>query len=225
MATRKKLVPDDIQQLNPDVGQPATLTKQEQSQQGKTHIGGSELVPDRDSHASSLGVAHTYKYWVGVTPSCPREHVDLAGINFPKVNENLVSDPMRTGSKRRVPVIGAIVELDARKVAMMRDKLKRTVIRFLDDGGQLEEPGTGQNVGDNHQRPRRGQIITIPTAEEIELRRQRGKPTNAYRPHPNDVPAARYMFAQICEDQQNGSRGEYYPDTLETTGLWWPDEL
>jgi len=107
----------------------------------------------------------------------------------------------------------------------MRDRLRRTVIRFLDDAGQTEEPGTGQNVGDNHVRPRRGQIITIPTDEDIEDRGRRGKPTNAYRPHPNDVPAARYMFAQICDDQDKGSRGEYYPDTLETTGLSWPDEL
>ena len=221
MATRKKLIPD----LNPDVGQPATLTAQAKPQQGKTHIGGSDLVPDLDAHKAQIGVSRSYKYWVGVTPSCPREHIDLAGINFPKVNENLVSDPMRTGNKRRVPVIGSIVELDQRKILKMRDRLRRTVIRFLDDAGQTEEPGTGQNVGDNHVRPRRGQIITIPTDEDIEDRGRRGKPTNAYRPHPNDVPAARYMFAQICDDQDKGSRGEYYPDTLETTGLSWPDEL
>lgn len=221
MAARKKMFPD----MNPDVGQPATLAAQEQEQQGKTHIGGSDLVPDLDKHKTQLGVARSYKYWVGVTPSCPRESVTLAGINFSKVNERLVQDPMRTGTKRRVPVIGGIVDIDERRVQKMRDKLKRTVIRFLDDGGQTEEPGTGQNVGDNHVRPRRGQIITIPTEEDIKQRLERGKPTNAYRPHPNDVPAARYMFAQICEDQERGSRGEYYPDTLETTGLWWPDEL
>lgn len=221
MAARKKQFPD----FNPDVGQPATLTAQERPQQGKTHIGGGDLVPDLEAHKTQTGVSRSYKYWVGVTPSCPREHIDLAGVNFPKVNENLVSDPMRTGNKRRVPVIGAIVDIDAHRIQIMRDKLKRTVIRFLDDGGQVEEPGTGQNVGDNHVRPRRGQIITIPTAEEIKQRRERGKPTNEYRPHPNDVPAARYMFAQICEDQERGSRGEYYPETLEKTGLWWPDEL
>ena len=141
MATRKKLVPD----LNPDVGQPATLTAQAKPQQGKTHIGGSDLVPDLDAHKAQSGVARSYKYWVGVTPSCPREHIDLAGINFPKVNENLVTDPMRTGNKRRVPVIGAIVDIDEHRVQRMRDKLKRTVIRFLDDGGQTEEPGTGRS--------------------------------------------------------------------------------
>ena len=221
MATRKKMIPD----LNPDVGQPATLTAQNTPQPAQTHIAGSDLVPDITSHKAQQGVARTFKYWVGVTPSCPREHIDLAGINFPKVNENLVSDPMRTGNKRRVPVIGSIVDLDQRKILKMRDRLRRTVIRFLDDAGQTEEPGTGQNVGDNHVRPRRGQIITIPTDEDIEDRGRRGKPTNAYRPHPNDVPAARYMFAQICDDQDKGSRGEYYPDTLETTGLSWPDEL
>jgi len=222
MAARKKLVPD----FNPDVGQPAKLTQpQTQPQQGRTHISGSELVPNLDEQRKQLGVSRTYKYWVGVTPSCPREHVDLAGINFPKVNENLVDDPLRTGNKRRVPVIGSIVDLSEAQVRLMRDKLKRTIIRFTDNSGEAEEPGTGQNIGDNHKRPRRGQLITIPTAEETADRIARNKPSRTYRPHANDVPAARYMFAQICDDQDKGSRGEYYPETLETTGLWWPDTI
>jgi hypothetical protein len=45
MAARKKQFPD----FNPDVGQPATLTAQEKPQQGKTHIGGSDLVPDLEA--------------------------------------------------------------------------------------------------------------------------------------------------------------------------------
>ena len=221
MATRKKT---DLP-LNPDVGQPAIASAQEQPQSGRTHFDASDLVPDLEQQRDSLGVSRSYKYWVGVTPSCPHEHVDLAGINFPKVNENLVDDPMRTGNKRRVPVIGAIVDIDEHTILRMRDRLKRTVIRFLDDNGQSEEPGTGLNIGDNHKRPRRGQLITIPTAEETANRIARNKPARTYPPRAGDVPAARYMFAQICDDQQNGSRGEYYPETLETTGLSWPDEL
>ena len=208
----------NIPQSNPDSGKPIRGRKKK-----SRTTAGSSLVPNITS--GGQGAVKQFAYWVGVTPSCPVEHIDLAGINFPKVNELILPDPMRTNQKRRVPVIGSIVWLTQDRLELMEERLRRTVIRFYEDGGQKEEPGTGQNVGDNHVRPRRGQIITIPTAEEIKQRRERGKPTNEYRPHPNDVPAARYMFAQICEDQERGSRGEYYPETLEKTGLWWPDEL
>jgi len=211
---------------NPDVGKPAVAGGQQASRpDAKTRIGGDQLVPNIAERSSRAGVLVQYRYWVGVTPSCPVEHIDLAGINFPKMNEKLVADPMRTQVKRRVPVIGAIVFLTADKIRLMRERLPRTVIRFLDDKGEHQEPGTGQNLGDNHARPRRGQLITIPTSEEIADRRRRGKPTKAYTPRPNDVPAARFMFVQICSDQEHGSRGEYYPETLEQTGLEWPDEL
>jgi hypothetical protein len=214
------------QRKNPDVGKPAVVNPPKTTIDPKTKISGSELVPDLDGHRAGAGVVVEYRYWVGVTPSCPVEHIDLAGINFPKVNENLVNDPLRTGMKKRVPVIGAIVFLTEDKIRRMRERLKRTVIRFIDsDSGAHDEPGTGQNVGDNHRRPRRGHVITIPTAEEIAQRRKTGKATRAYVPNANDVPAARFMFAQLCDDQERGSRGEVYPDCLETTGLAWPDEI
>ncbi len=209
---------------NPDVGRPTNNAPKAPA--AKTRIAGSALVPDLAAHSSrSGGVLHEYLYWVGVTPSCPREHIDCAGINFPKVNENLVDDPMRTNKKQRVPVIGAIVRLTEDKIRRMRDKLPRLVIRFLDDKGQHEEPGTGQNIGDNFQRPRRGQIITIPTEDEVASARARGKASRQYVPQKNDAPAARFMFAQLCADQEKGSRGEVYPEPLEVTGLEWPDEI
>lgn len=212
---------------NPDVGKPAVAVPPVRASGAKTKIDGSQLVPDLNKASRNAGgVLQSYKYWVGVTPSCPVEHIDLAGINFPKVNENLVDDPMRTGQRRRVPVIGAIVFLTEDKIRKMRERLPRTVIRFYDnDQGERDEPGTGQNIGDNHRRPRRGEPITIPSADEVEQRRKAGKPTRQYIPNPNDVPAARYMFAVLCADQVNGSRGDYYPETLETTGLEWPGEL
>lgn len=208
---------------NPDVGKPASVTPPTPARAtSKTKIAGSALVP---SKRSVTGRVRQYRYWVGVTPSCPVEAIDLAGINFPKVNENIVDDPLRTGEKRRVPVIGSIVFLTEDKIRRMRERLPRTVIRFLDDKGQRDEPGTGENVGDNHVRPRRGQLITIPSAEEIQARRAANRPAREYVEHPNDVPAARFMFAVLCEDQERGSRGDYYPDVLENTGLEWPDEI
>lgn len=208
---------------NPDVGKPTTTRRAAKA--SKTRIAGSDLVPNLEQNRELKGVNHSSKYWVGVTPSCPVEHIDICGINFPKVNELIVDDPMRTSVKKRVPVIGSVVELTAQKIQMMRERLPRTVIRFLDDQGVTNEPGTGQNIGDNHVRPKRGHVITIPTDSEIDERRKKNKGLRTYTPSKNDVPAARFMFAVLCEDQERGSRGDFYPDVLETTGLEWPDEL
>jgi hypothetical protein len=107
----------------------------------------------------------------------------------------------------------------------MRDKLPRIVIRFTERRAIREEPGTGANMGDNYERPRCGHLITIPTAEENAARAKRGMPLRKYTPHPDDVPAARFMFAVLCDDQVNGSRGDKYPPPLEDTGLVWPDKI
>lgn len=211
---------------NQDVGMPAVAVRPgPEKPPVRTHISGKSLVPDLDDLRSNAGISLQYRYWVGITPSCPVESIDIAGINFPKINENLVEDPMRTGIKRRVPVIGSIVYLTEDKIRRIRERLARTVIRFTEDPGEQDEPGTGQNLGDAHRRARRGQVITIPTSQEVVERRKAGKATRQYVPGPNDVPAARFLFAQLCADQVNGSRGDVYPETLETTGLEWPDDI
>ena len=209
---------------NPDVGKRAVIDPVVAVDM-KTVVPGSALVPDIESRRRNGGVAKEFFYWVGVTPSCPVQHVDIAGINFPKVNENLIDDPLRSGTKKRVPVIGAIVRLNEKAMKTLRERLPRTVIRFTDDEGEREEPGTGQNIGDVFRRPRRGHLITIPTAEEVAQRRATGRPTREYVPRPSDVPAARFMFAVYCSDQTRGNRGDVYPDPLETAGLRWPLEL
>ncbi len=213
---------------NPDVGKPARAVQGVVStrEPAKTHFAGTDLIPDLAAKGRVSGTVKEYRYWVGVTPSCPVESIDLAGVNFPKVNELLIDDPLRTDVKRRVPVIGALVWINEAKIRRLRERLARTVIRFIrSDQGQKEEPNTGENVGDVHRRPRRGHLITIPTDAEIAERKRRGKPTREYVYRNGDVPAGRYMFAQICEDQARGSRGDYYPEVLETTGLDWPDTI
>lgn len=190
--------------------------------EARTRIAGSDLTP---ATGPAPGAARAYKYWVGLTPSCPRDYLDVAGINFPKVNELLIDDPTRSGKRRRVPVIGSIVTLDEATVLRMRERLSRLVIRFTDDAGETHEPGAGENVGDAHRRPQRGYPIRIPSQDELDAARASGRPLRAYVPQANDVPAARFMFAVLCDDQERGSRGEFYPDPLETTGLEWPDDL
>lgn len=188
----------------------------------RAHTPGRDLVPDLSKHRAS--VESTRFYWVGVTPDCPVRFVDLAGINFPAHNENLIPDPSRPGRKKRQPVVGAIVPMNAEKIDQIRERLARTVIRFTDDKGQKEEPGTGQNLGDLARRPRRGYLITIPREEDVAAREKAGRPTRRYMQQPGDQPAARYMFAKLCTNQTTGNRGDEYPDVLEQTGLDWPGD-
>ncbi|MEY5061865.1 MAG: hypothetical protein RIS45_1786, partial [Planctomycetota bacterium] len=130
-------------------------------------VSGGDLVPRIDP--SSISVQRESLYWVGSLPGLPTEHVDLCGVNFPKVNEMLVPDPMRSDRKVRVPVIGAIARISVAKLRAIQERLQRTVVRFYDDVRPVkDEPGTGENIGDVHQRPRRGQVITIPRAADIE---------------------------------------------------------
>lgn len=234
MARRKQTPLEDelAPQTNPDAGKRANvaaggaLAAAAPPLEPKTKVAGSDLVADIKGHSQAAGLERRYRYWIGITPSCPVNGIYLAGLNFPKVNEQIVPDPARTGQKRRRLVAGAIVWITEHKIRLLRERLPRTVIRFSSDEGVRDEPGTGENIGDVAQRPRRGRVITIPSDAELEERRQRGKPAHAYRPDSKrDVPAARFMFAQLCENQEHPEQGEFYPDPLELTGLEWPDEL
>lgn len=181
---------------------------------------GDELVADLDAH----GVTHERQvaYWVGVTPQCPVPQINCGGLNFPKINELLIPRPGFKNEKQRVPVIGGLVrDMTADKLAALREILPRLVIRFTEDAGTHEEPGTGKNIGDAHMRTRKGFVITIPTEEAVKDANARGIAIRRYVHQPNDEPAARYMFLTPCADQNEPRRGEVYPATLDKTGLVW----
>lgn len=187
-------------------------------------VGGESLVPRIDP--GSVAVQRECLYWVGALPSLPTEHVDLCGVNFPKVNELLVPDPMRSDRKIRVPVIGAIARISVAKLRAIQERLQRTVVRFYDDARPVkDEPGTGENIGDVHQRPRRGQVITIPRAADIEAAEKAGRAARRYTPDPRDVPIAKFLFMELCENQETGNRRDTYPDPLAETGLEFPAEI
>lgn len=179
-------------------------------------------IKDRGNRGGST---REYTFWVGVYAQCPTESINLAGVNFPKVNERLEPDPKRNGRKRRIPQIGALVKLTFDKIAAMRDKMSRTVIRFQNQPGQHEEPGTGDNIGDAAQRASRGRLITIPTDAEVGERRKNGYTVRRYVPDfDRDRDAADYMFCHLCDDQGRPERGNYYPESVSETGLVWPEE-
>jgi hypothetical protein len=182
-----------------------------------TKFEGRDLVPDIS--AGSVDVIAERFYWVGVLPDCPTEGIVLAGISFPKVNEDVKSGP--DGRTVRVPRIGAITILTASKVALMREKLRQTVVRFTNEPEQKDEPGTGVNIGHPHRRARRGHIITIPTASEIKASIDQGHAVNSYVPAKYDKPAADYMFCVRCENQDNPQQGFEYPPPLSQSGLEW----
>lgn len=214
---------------NPDTGKPATpetLTGASAPVDADvaTKIAGKDLVPDF-SPKGSLGVLAEYSFWVGVMPSCPVEGIALAGIQFPKINENIIPATNRSGRTERVPVIGAIVQLTEVKIKMMCNRLPRLVIRFKNEPAVREEPGTGLNLGDVHLQGRKGRIITIPTKEEVADRQKRGRATKHYTPDTRDEPAARYMFCVLCKNQDHPERGDTYPGSIEDLGLEWPDTI
>jgi hypothetical protein len=180
-------------------------------------IAAASLVPDLSKFAKDGTSATEYLYWCGLDPKAPVEYVNIAGLTFPKASELIVDDPLRTSTRKRIPVIGQLERVSLQAMTRLRDLLPRTVVRFYNSKEEREEPGTGKNVGDIHQRPSRGQLITIPTAEAI------ARGVQPYIPSKNDVPIARLIFMQLCADQVRGSRGEFYPDPVEVTGIDWPE--
>lgn len=185
-------------------------------------IKGKDLVPS----VATLPTKKRYAYWVGVTASCPVQAIDCV-VNFPKVNGVPVKEP---GSriKRLRGVLGAIVWLDAENIRIMRERIPRTVIRVInaevpdvnDAGKDLEDVTEFADT----KRPK-AHIITIPTEERLKAAQEAGRPARRYIKQSGDIPAARFMFAQLCEDQVNPRHGSVYPEPLERTGLEFPEPI
>ena len=222
MAENDKTIPLRAATAQPQAAKPAPAQGQ--------RTPGSNLIPKITPDSGSTTVEHVY--WCGVLPSCPVEWIDAAGINFPKVTEELVPNPGQPGKYRRVPRIGALVLVDSRRLKALEKALPLKVIRFLSTTEQDEEQrraeaeasanGRMKNLGDVAARPRRGYPISIPPAEG---ERKPGEERMRVRPYvakAGDEPAARYMFMVRCADQRNPSRGDFYPESLEATGLEYP---
>lgn len=186
-----------------------------------TRIEGSKLMPD-PMLGTAGGSTKRFKFWIGVIPECPREHIDICGVHFPKITAKVKPSALTPGLTDRVPQIGAIVELTEDKFSAIMERIPRTVIRFLDGNAEVnQERG---ELGEDIQR-RKGHIITIPTEEELEQRRKAGRSAREYIKRPGDVGAAAFIFMHLCKDQDRGERGSSYPYTLDTSGAHWPDQI
>lgn len=208
---------------------------------------GDALKPDLAQHKEAVRAAAWY--WIGALPGCPVENVHIGGQCFPKMEENLVKGADGHQSARSA-VIGALVQLTRENVDRILRDLPRTIVRFRSESPEersdreglaatighlqaapiepaMRQTGVGMKVDVVLGEPRRrkGFLVTIPTAEDVKKRRADGRPTHQYIAQPFDEPCARYLFAKLCEDQSNPTRGGVYPPALEETGLDVPVEI
>lgn len=202
----------------------ATKKKSPPADRASHHIiAGADLVADLSKDAP--GVTYRYFYWVGSFPACPVEGLFCSGIAFPKVTQEIIQEK-GTLEMQRVPRIGAIANLTKDKIDLLRERLPRTVIRFHDAPGEDDEPMAGSSLSDAQTRARRGHPVQIPSKAQIKKAKDAGnRPPPRYVAGPHDRPAAEYMFAVLCEDQENPRPGGVYPPSLAAAGLVWPEPM
>ena len=242
MAARKKNSPpdenpQDMQSIPaiPDgssaVGKPATVEQIDKGSVAVKEPPKSRQIIDPSGLAPDLSnvetIAERFKYWIGIHADCPVSGISVAGLKFSKINHHIVPSH-ETGRPMRSPVIGTIANIDRETMLRLRESLKRIVIRFSRPEGvkvDMEGPLPVRDVRDaSKEQELRGRLITIPTEENIRVAKEKGRPLRRYVPHPNDRPAIRWMFMQLCTDQKHGERQQFYPECIEKTGLVWPGE-
>ena len=189
------------------------------------------LAANLDKHNPDIGVECWY--WLGAFPQCVGEGLDVAGVNFPKLVETVKAKGLG-GKTTRTPRIGALVKLPIEKVELIREKLAACVIRFTeklqpetfdtDANGNEQRSGHQTDAMDYTQKRRQGHPIRIPTDAALKEARKHGRMLRQYVRRPLDEPAADYLFAVPCANQDSPARGEAYPEPLSQTGLPWPED-
>ena len=204
---------------------------------------GSDLVYDLEKHRAVITTQNWY--WLGALPGCPRETLHIAGVEFSKMTEIVRRNPHNPSQTDRDARIGSLVQLTKAKVELLREKIRLQVIRFVDlpaaDAARRAEAraacktdaakrvhdpieGTGAGLEALDVTRRRGHPIRIPTTDDVKAARKHGRVLREYVRDDRDEPAARYLFAQLCANQNQPERSDFYPEPLEVTGLKWPDE-
>lgn len=193
-----------------------------------THVDPSKLQADFDSY-EGLAVMEEHPFWMGLTADCPINQIDVGGLHFPKMEEEIVIN--NAGKQVRVPVVGALnYHVTRENFDALIEVLPRIVIRFTEPEIEEDENAMGpdgQNTG-QPRRVRRGYLVKIPTKEQIEANEKdirdnggRGRRLRRYVRQPSDRPASEFMFFQHVADKR---RGHNY-QTIAEEGLNWPEVL
>ena len=180
-----------------------------------TKVPASQLAPDFNNIPGELELTE-HTFWLGVTADCPRGQIDVAGLHFPKAEEQIVINA--AGKQVRVPVIGAINKTVTRlHFEELVKVLSRLVIRPTKP---VLQDGTGVNTGDPIERAK-GRLIKIPDAKMIAGATASGRRLDPYVKQPGDRPATEFMFFVHAP---KGVRGTEY-QTIAEAGLEWPEEI
>ncbi len=209
----------------------------------ETRTAGAKLVPDLKKHQK--GIVGKHWYWIGALPGCPREHLDIGSVDFPKMVERVSIDP-NSRDTRRVPLIGSVRQLTLVQLKKIEADLPNCVIRFeqtfdeeaasrVKDAAKCDDDspaqlqygpvgGPGSTLEALDVVRRKGHPIRIPTDKAVDEAKKAGRHLKGYSPDLKDEPAADYVFAVLCSDQNQPQRSDFYPEPLSVTGLEWPDK-
>jgi len=184
-----------------------------------TKIEGADLAADLSKF--SKGIESEYFYWVGLVEECPVDVVYCAGVAFPKRTNRVVPELEVPNNYIHEKQAGFVVRMTEHKIRLLRERLPRTLIRVI----EREIDTSGYDTETKKVKKRTGKVITIQTDEQIEERIKNNLPAQRYIKDPRDVPAAEFMFAVPCENQDNPRAGIEYPPVLSKAGLTWPEEI
>ncbi len=198
------------------------------TKRASSSIKGSALVADL---GKAPGVEKSYAYWCGALQGCPSEAIECGGINFPKMTQLVMGQGQLT---QRVPMVGAIKRLSESKLRLIAEQLPLRRIRFRAAPAapqkwdrSKKEMVDGEYDGtltDLEYVRREGRLVRIPSKAQVDDAIKKNRKPPSYVAGDFDEPAARYMFCVLCENQKNPATGLAYPESLEVTGLQWPDE-
>ena len=180
-----------------------------------TKVSPARLAPDFNNIPGELTL-NEHTFWMGVTADCPTGQIDVAGLHFPKSEEQIVIND--AGRQVRVPVIGALNKTVTRvHFQELVRLLPRLVIR---PSKTITQDGSGQNIGGPIERAK-GRLIKIPDEAMIAGAASHGRKLDPYIKQPGDRPATEFMFFVHAP---SGKRGIEY-QTISDAGLEWPEAV
>lgn len=180
-----------------------------------------KMLARPEEHAQ--GAEAGFWYWLGVTASAPFAYANLNGPSFSKVTELVDQEGSET---RRIPRIGDIVFLTVDLAERMLRRLPLVVVRrYPNQDVEANAAGAVRNTGNPYRTSSRGHLITITGEAEAAALRAKSIPVPRYDYDPNDEPVSRYLFAEICADQDNPQVGFAYPPSLEDRAFEYPLQL